>query len=107
MIVLVRQASGITRSLGKFLAHQHEERKIPLYLDGPYGGTKTDLALFAHVLLITGGAGVTFVAPLLQDLVARARAGEEMECKSVHLIWSAREEGMCTVGLHVPLFSPR
>ena len=88
--LVFRVRRGLTKELQELALTRPRGR---LLLDGPYGGTKTDLALFAHVLLITGGAGVTFVVPLLQDLVARARAGEEMECKSVHLIWSVREEG--------------
>jgi len=96
MVVLVRQASGVTKSLGRYLKNQHEVKKIPLFLDGPFGGTHTDLGIFEHVVLFAGGTGITFIAPLLQDLVRKiTSAGEKTICKSVHLIWSVREPGEC------------
>ncbi|KAI5117821.1 hypothetical protein M0805_004951 [Coniferiporia weirii] len=44
---------------------------VQVMLDGPYGGCSVDLGDYARVLLVAGGAGVTFTLGLLDDIVGR------------------------------------
>ncbi|KAJ3501874.1 hypothetical protein NLJ89_g9142 [Agrocybe chaxingu] len=102
MVVLVRSAKGITKRLLKHVSSSSSS-SLPLFLDGPYGGIRTNLAQFEHVVLVAGGTGVTFILPVLQDLVRRMRKAEQakqgeqegtsdMVCKSVQVVWSVREK---------------
>ena len=91
LVIFIRQANGITKRLAGYLANK-DTAKIPLWLDGPFGGPQTDLSIFEHVVLIGGGTGFTFILPLLQDL-ARKFGPDDCTCKSVEVLWSVREEG--------------
>jgi ferric-chelate reductase len=44
--------------------------RVPVHvsIDGPYGGCCLDLGEYEDVLLVTGGAGATFILELLDDL---------------------------------------
>ncbi|KAL0570684.1 hypothetical protein V5O48_011272 [Marasmius crinis-equi] len=92
MVVLIRQANGLTKKLVKHLSHCETTKTIPVILDGPYGGVGHDLSIYEHVLLFAGGTGVTFTLPALQDLVRKSNAGDVV-CNSIELVWSVREEG--------------
>jgi NAD(P)H-flavin reductase len=63
-----------------------------VFLDGPFGGVHNDLSIYEHVVLIAGGTGITFVMPVLQDLIRKMKA--DCVCKSIQVLWSVREEGM-------------
>ncbi|KAL0062973.1 hypothetical protein AAF712_010104 [Marasmius tenuissimus] len=81
LVVLIRQANGLTKKLAKYLA-KHDAKSIPVLPDGPFGGLGHDISIYDHVLLVAGGTGVTFVVPVLQDLIR----------KSIHVLWSVRDE---------------
>ncbi|KAK1225937.1 hypothetical protein PQX77_011092 [Marasmius sp. AFHP31] len=90
MVVLIRQAKGLTKTLHKYLSQREETKSIPVLLDGPFGGAGHDLSIYDHVLLIAGGTGITFPLPILQDLVRKSNTGE-ITCKSIDLVWSVRK----------------
>jgi len=45
--------------------------RVSVLLDGPYGGATLDYGTFESILLVAGGAGVTFTLGLLDDIVGR------------------------------------
>ncbi|KIY72794.1 hypothetical protein CYLTODRAFT_449535 [Cylindrobasidium torrendii FP15055 ss-10] len=93
LVILIREASGVTQRLARYLATK-DSGKMSLYLDGPFGGIPGDLSIYEHVILFAGGTGVTFVVPLLQDLVCKMNKEGEKSCvcKSVEVVWSVRDE---------------
>ena len=67
---------------------------IPVLLDGPYGGLEGDLSIYEYVLLIAGGTGITFVFPVVEELIDKmAFEPNKTVCKSVDIVWSLRSEG--------------
>ncbi|KAF9266053.1 hypothetical protein L218DRAFT_942341 [Marasmius fiardii PR-910] len=102
LVVLIRQANGFTKKLARYLVRkveaQGETKKvtsmtIPLLLDGPYGGVSQDLSIYEHVLLVAGGTGITFVMPVLQDLIRKMNINPSLTvCKSVQMLWSVRAQ---------------
>lgn len=62
-------------------------------IDGPFGGVPQDLGIYEHALLIAGGSGVTFIVPILQDLVRRMNSNEGAVIRTVDVIWSIRDTG--------------
>lgn len=94
MVVFIRQQAGMTQRLMKFCGGSQPERGTSVLIDGPYG-RPANLGMYDQVLLVAGGAGISFCLPILQDLVRRMDEAPAMPCKIVHLIWSVRDEGMC------------
>lgn len=71
-------------------------------IDGPYGGISFDLGRYEHVLLVAGGAGITFTLGVLDDLVGRivnGRQGGE-RTKKVQFAWCVRSFGQSFVVCH-------
>jgi hypothetical protein len=94
MVLLVREEAGLTKKIRQAVAAFDARHATPCLIDGPYGGIlKTSLANFEHVVLCAGGSGISFVLPVLQDLVERIRAGEAV-CRSVEVVWSIKEAGV-------------
>ncbi|KAI0730760.1 ferric reductase NAD binding domain-containing protein [Earliella scabrosa] len=87
MEIYARVHGGITARLAT-LAKQGSLGSRVL-LDGPYGGVEGNLKVYDRVLLLAGGSGVTFVVPLLLDLVRSYEQGKTT-CRSVHLVWAVR-----------------
>jgi NAD(P)H-flavin reductase len=62
-------------------------------LDGPYGETGVNkLRAYDSVLLLAGGTGITFIAPLLADLV-HAMKLKDGPCKKVDVFWTVKSYG--------------
>ena len=76
MTFYVHPRGGYTGRLAA-LAKQEPNRKVRVALDGPYGGMKDhSLGKFDRAVIISGGAGASFVLPVLEDLLRRrARRG--------------------------------
>jgi ferric-chelate reductase len=109
-IVLGARVSGDwTRALSRYasseqerIANENNEKadtlRVPVYvmIDGPYGGCSLDLGDYEDVLLVAGGAGVTFTLGLLDDLVGRIvrhqRARNERTLR-VEFAWIVRSVG--------------
>ncbi|BGP23647.1 hypothetical protein JCM10295v2_002548 [Rhodotorula toruloides] len=63
----------------------------PFTIARPYGGPMlTDFADAQSVILIAGGSGITFCAPLLEELVYLATVGKT-SVRSVTLVWTMRD----------------
>ncbi|KAK7041554.1 hypothetical protein VNI00_009141 [Paramarasmius palmivorus] len=90
LVILIRQASGVTKRLAKRLGGKDTNATIPVFLDGPFGGVHNDLSIYEHVVLIAGGTGITFAMPVLQDLIGKMKT--DCVCKSIQVLWSVREE---------------
>lgn len=58
-------------------------------IDGPYGGTHLDFANFGTVVLIAGSTGVTFMLPILLDLVFRAQK-TKLVVKRIVFTWAVK-----------------
>jgi len=93
MVLLIRSASGLTQKLYANLGARDNQKSIACLLDGPYGGLDKDLSIYEEVLLIAGGTGITFVKPILEELVQQKHWNPETACRNVTLIWSVRTEG--------------
>lgn len=84
--ILARAKGGITRKL--YDRAKQGKTHIPVFIDGPYGGPN-NLKGYKHILLLSGGTGVTCNFPLLLDLVRKMENGET-ECELIDFVWSVR-----------------
>lgn len=84
------------------IAQNNEEKldavRVPVHvmIDGPYGGCQLDLGEYESVLLAAGGAGVTFILGLLDDLVGRVvrhQRGRGERTRRVEFAWAIRSFG--------------
>ncbi|KAK7025974.1 hypothetical protein VNI00_015804 [Paramarasmius palmivorus] len=91
LVVLIRQAHGVTKALAQHLEGKDPNTTVLVFIDGPFGGIGQDLSIYEHALLIAGGTGVTFIMPVLQDLLAKTRQ-KDCVCRSIQVLWSVREE---------------
>ncbi|KAF7789874.1 hypothetical protein EIP86_000822 [Pleurotus ostreatoroseus] len=83
-----RVQGGITARLDA-VAKNSTLKMSSVLLDGPYGGLEGNLHVYDRALLLGGGSGITFVVPLLLDLVRSYESGKT-QCSKVHLVWAAR-----------------
>jgi predicted ferric reductase len=73
-----------------------EPNPVVVMLDGPYGGVSFDLGRYEHVLLVAGGAGITFILGVLDDLVGKIaklgrRSGERTT--KIEFAWCIKSFG--------------
>jgi len=71
-------------------------KEVVVMIDGPYGGISFDLGTYEHVLLVAGGAGITFTLGVLDDLVGRIvklgrRGGERT--RKIEFAWCIKSFG--------------
>jgi len=69
---------------------------VQVMMDGPYGGCTLDLGRYETVLLIAGGAGVTFTLGMLDDVVGRCvRLGRRSSEKTrrIEFVWCIKSFG--------------
>ncbi|KAI0645443.1 ferric reductase NAD binding domain-containing protein [Trametes meyenii] len=92
--VYARVHGGITSRLAA-LCESGGLRSSRVLLDGPYGGVQGNLKAYDRVLLLAGGSGVTFVVPLLLDIIQRS-AESTTVCQKVHLVWAVRTSDALT-----------
>ncbi|KAG8854935.1 hypothetical protein FRB91_002949 [Serendipita sp. 411] len=75
---------------------KNKGKEVMVMIDGPYGGISFDLGTYEHVLLVAGGAGITFMLGVLDDLVGRivrlGRAGGEKTTK-IEFAWCIKSFG--------------
>ncbi|PVF99996.1 hypothetical protein CPB86DRAFT_256586 [Serendipita vermifera] len=91
MRLMIRPETGFTRTLADAAASTSPERQFLVIVDGPYGESGTNsLRSYQHVLLLAGGAGITFIAPILADLV-QAMKEKDGPCKTIELVWVAKQ----------------
>jgi len=93
MLFMIRPVAGFTSVLAGVAATVSPKRKLPVILDGPYGETGANtLNSYDSILLFAGGTGITYIAPLLADLV-RAMEQNGGPCKVVEVCWTVRSIG--------------
>jgi len=71
-------------------------KRVMVMIDGPYGGVSFDLGGYENVLLLAGGAGVTFTMGVLDDIVGRVvrlkrRHGERT--RRIEFAWCVKSFG--------------
>ncbi|KAG8625712.1 hypothetical protein KVT40_006113 [Elsinoe batatas] len=87
---LFRAKKGETRRLALTAKAQGGLADVPVVLSGPYGTAITDrLGSEANVLCIAGGTGITFVLPILLDMINKT----PIEGRKITLIWAVRTRG--------------
>ncbi|KAH9894984.1 ferric reductase NAD binding domain-containing protein [Cubamyces lactineus] len=89
MELYVKVHGGITKRLAT-LCQGGGLRSSRVLLDGPYGGVEGNLKVYDRVLLLAGGSGITFVVPLLLDIVRNSVKDSSQMCRNVHLVWAVR-----------------
>ncbi|GAA5933688.1 hypothetical protein JCM10213_008567 [Rhodosporidiobolus nylandii] len=96
MRFILRPHSGLTaRLLSRASASSTKSFSLPVLLDGPYGPSSVAEVTQAadHILLLAGGTGMSFVAPLLSALTAPVGQGGELSvAKSVSVVWAVPRE---------------
>jgi ferric-chelate reductase len=75
-----------------------DSMRVPVHvtIDGPFGGCSLDLGEYENVFLAAGGAGVTFILGLLDDLVGRIvrrQRGRGERTRRVEFAWAIRSYG--------------
>lgn len=75
-------------------SEQDEENTQPLeiyraYIDGPYGGTQRNFAMFDTALLIAGSTGITFIMSILLDLASRV-SRETIPLRRLEIMWAIK-----------------
>ncbi|EIM92769.1 uncharacterized protein STEHIDRAFT_71828 [Stereum hirsutum FP-91666 SS1] len=78
----IRVHEGITKRLQRKSLERNVT--VPVVLDGPYGGLKGSLHVYDKVLLLAGGSGITFIMPILVDILSR----EKRASNTVQLVWA-------------------
>ena len=67
----------------------NKDKSKTVIIDGPYGQVRP-LEQFDTVFLLAGGAGSTFIIPLLRDLVRLRRESKPMVTRKIRLVWVVR-----------------
>jgi predicted ferric reductase len=92
LVFYVKQRGGLTGRLMK-MAQKSPGVKIPVLLDGPYGGIPNNhLPKFDKNLIIGGGAGAGFTLSMLEDFVHLS--GYEDYNAEMKLVVATRDPGM-------------
>ena len=94
---IVRRMSGFT----KRLSISNKTEPVRVLLDGPYGAVTTkSFYACTSVLFIAGGSGVTFVVPLMMDLLQKKKAGSSL-CQKIHFVWAVKKNCKCQQCFHI------
>ncbi|KAF9478931.1 hypothetical protein BDN70DRAFT_879320 [Pholiota conissans] len=109
LVFVLRVHKGFTQRLAQAAVAPGSAPTLGLqrvFVNGPYSAPPV-LVGYQRVVLIAGGSGVSFIVPLLLDVVRRARAGE-CACESVLFIWAIRDIHHITFikDLLAPLLAP-
>ncbi|KAI0008233.1 metalloreductase Fre8 [Xylariaceae sp. FL0662B] len=93
-LVARRHNGPMTRTLGHLANGGVTNTKIPLSIDGPYGGAMRFPNLagsrFDRILLVAGGVGATFILPLYRSVLS------ENPTSRVQMVWAVRGAGDAT-----------
>ncbi|KAF8589885.1 hypothetical protein K439DRAFT_1651457 [Ramaria rubella] len=88
LVFYVKVRRGFTKRLQEVIKREGDQKgKVSLstYIDGPYG-SPLDVNAYDSVILIGGGSGISYIIPLLQDIVRKAGQGWSA-CRSVLFVW--------------------
>ncbi|KAJ9117147.1 hypothetical protein QFC20_000290 [Naganishia adeliensis] len=81
--LLVSARAGITKSVLSQAAVLGG--RVPVMIDGPYGGAHSSMSRHTKVLLVGGGVGITFLIPQILSLLENPG-----HVRLVHLVWAIR-----------------
>ncbi|KAJ7430521.1 ferric reductase like transmembrane component-domain-containing protein [Mycena galericulata] len=93
IIFLLRVHDGFTKRLLQAASSNpstDNDKSFGAYIDGPYCSPPS-VRGFGTVLLFCGGSGVSFIFPLLLDLIRSANTGANPTCQKVLLVWAIRD----------------
>ena len=109
MIFLLKSQKGFTRrimtgannSSTALLPHTKQEAQIEqnkqvqthtALINGPYGGSHSDMAAFDSICLMAGSTGITFTLAILQNLADRAVLNaKRLPLRRVHFVWCIKD----------------
>ena len=69
------------------------QQKLFAIIDGPYGGA-WDPSVFESCLFVAGGTGISFILPIVLQLLRRSACGSAGVTKRVRLVWAMRSHVM-------------
>jgi hypothetical protein len=93
MILIIRPENGFTHVLAKAAQECSPQDEFLVILDGPYGETGTNtLKSYDHLLLLAAGTGITFLAPILFDIVL-AMKRKDGRCGTIEVVWVVKRHG--------------
>jgi hypothetical protein len=97
----IRSREGFSRRLYERAAAGVVSRtpsNINVHFEGIYGGRYPSFAKFDVVLLIASGIGITFIVPILKDLVLKVKSIQSQErdcrCKRIGFVWVVKHRGL-------------
>ncbi|RYO86111.1 hypothetical protein DL764_009049 [Monosporascus ibericus] len=89
---IFRAKRGETKKINELAAKKlavTADATTPVILQGPYGESITEsLTLDVNVLCVAGGTGITYVLPVLLDLVRKPASKD----RKIELIWAVRRK---------------
>ncbi|KAJ6487612.1 ferric reductase NAD binding domain-containing protein [Mycena sanguinolenta] len=90
LVFLLRVHDGFTKRL-LHAAHSPAalDHTLNAYIDGPYCSPPS-VRGFDTVLLFGGGSGISFIFPLLLDVIKGANTGTNLSCRKVVFVWAIR-----------------
>ncbi|KAF8210850.1 ferric reductase like transmembrane component-domain-containing protein [Mycena galopus ATCC 62051] len=87
LVFLLRVHNGFTKRL--FDAASAHDDTLNAYIDGPYCSPPS-VRGFETVLLFGGGSGISFIFPLLLDIIKGANTATNPTCRKVVMVWAIR-----------------
>ena len=91
-VVHSQQKGEWTRRLQQLAQSFDASRPCSLYVEGPYGSLSVPLRLYRHVLLVSGGMGVTPMLSTYNCLQQqRHHGGEQQQLAAVAFVWTMRD----------------
>ncbi|KAJ6557809.1 ferric reductase like transmembrane component-domain-containing protein [Mycena capillaripes] len=87
LVFLLRVHDGFTKRL--LHAASSTSTLFGAYIDGPYCSPPS-VRGFETVLLFGGGSGISFILPLLLDIIRGANTATNPTCRKVVMVWAIR-----------------
>jgi len=84
---LVQVRGGTTKWL-----ETHAGSNIEVLIDGPYGGNGASIVAYSTLVLIAGGAGITYVIGVLEGVAISARRNQSGHLRRVEVHWVLRNK---------------
>ncbi|GAA5949603.1 hypothetical protein JCM21900_002465 [Sporobolomyces salmonicolor] len=96
MVLLLRISprTGLGPRLLRLASSSSSSPTTRILLDGPYGGPSVEFGRHDRVMLIAGGAGMSFAVAVLEELCGRM-VRDEAECRAVRRVevhWAVRRD---------------
>ncbi|GJJ07267.1 hypothetical protein Clacol_001467 [Clathrus columnatus] len=89
LVFIIKARDGLTRRLRDYATKNSDP--VNVFVDGPYG-CPPDFNTSSTAILFAGGSGITFILPLLADIIRRAKERRTVT-KRVLWVWTVRDAG--------------